>query len=102
MGKNRTIKILGNIIGNLVVHKILVKHTNKPESIHHPKSEIDSYRDNSLEIASEHNWNEKDKAKIKLLSLKKFKKDMDKYYADVKFPMGDVPELIEKTINEVL
>jgi len=50
MGKNRTIKILGNIMGNLVVHKILVKYTNKPESINHLKSEIEAYRDNSLEI----------------------------------------------------
>ena len=65
MGKNRVIKILGNIIGNLVVHKILVNYTNKPESLNHLKSEIEAYRDNSLEIAGEYNWNEKDKAKIK-------------------------------------
>ena len=102
MGKNRIIKILGNIIGNLVVHKILVKYTNKPESINYLKSEIESYRDNSLEIASEHNWNEKDKVKIRLASLKKFKKDMNGYYADIKFPMEEVHGLIEETINEIL
>lgn len=102
MGKNRIIKVLGNIIGNLAVHKILVKYTNKPESINYLKSEIETYRDNSLEIASEYNWNEKDKVKIKLASLKKFKKDMNSYYADVKFPMKEVLGLIGETINEVL
>lgn len=102
MGKNRAIKILGNIIGNLVVHKILIKYTNKPESIHHLKSEIEAYRDNSLGIASEHNWNEKDKVEIRSASLKEFKKDMDLYYKDVKFPIEEVPKLIEETINEIL
>ena len=102
MGKNRTIKILGNIIGNLVVHKILIKYTNKPESIHHLKSEIEAYRNNSLEIANEHNWSEKDKAEIKSASLKKFKKYMDLYYKNVKFPIEEVPRLIEETINEIL
>lgn len=102
MGKNRTIKILGNIIGNLVVHKILVKYTNKPESIHHLKSEIDAYRDNSLEIASEYNWSEKDKEKIKSISLKNFKRDTSNNYPDVKFPIQEVPKLIDETINEIL
>ena len=102
MGKNRTIKILGNIIGKIVVHRILVKYTNQPESIHHLKSEIEAYRDNSLGIAREYNWNEEDKAEIKSASLKKFKRDMGLYYQDVKFPFEDVSKLIEETINEIL
>ena len=102
MGKNRIIKSLGNIMGNLAVHKVLVKHTNKPESVNHLKSEIEIYRDNSLEMASEYNWNEEDKAKIRLVSLKKFKKDMNSHYADVKFSMEEALGLIEETINEIL
>lgn len=102
MGKNRVIKILGNIVGNLVVHKILVEYTNKPESINHLKSEIEAYRDSSLEIASEYNWNKEDKEKIRSLSSKKFKKDMNHNYPDVKFPVEEIPELIEETINEIL
>jgi len=102
MGKNRIKKILGNIIGNLVVHKILVKHTNKPESINHLKSEIEDYRDNSLEIASEFNWNQKDKEEIRSKSLKNFKKDMKKNYKDVNFSMKEVYELIEGTMDELL
>lgn len=102
MGKNRVIKVLGNVIGNIVVHKILLKHTNKPESINHLESEVEAYRDNSLEIASEFNWNEKDKNKIKIEALKKFKKDMKKYYSDVKFPTKEAEKLIDETIREIL
>ena len=102
MGKNRVIKILGNVIGNIVVHKILLKHTNKPKSIKHLESEVEAYRDNSLEIAGEFNWNEKDKNKIKLEALKKFKKDMEKYYNDVKFPSKEAEKLVNETIKEIL
>ena len=51
MGKNRIIKILGNIIGNIAVHKILVKYTNKPESINHLSEEVATYRDNAIGFA---------------------------------------------------
>ena len=102
MGKNRTIKILGNIIGNVVVHKIVVRHTNKPESINHMTKEIGTYGQNAIEIAAEFNWNEKDKIKISEEALKKFQKNMENYYPDVVFPMNEVESLIEETINECL
>ena len=99
MGKNRIIKILGNIIGNVVVHKILVKHTNKPESLHYLSEEIGTYRDNALEMALEFNWNEKDKNRIKQEALKNFSKRIKKY-KDIKFPSSEVSKLIEETIKE--
>src|SRR3989344_3839069 len=102
MGKNRIIKILGNVIGNIVVHKILIKHTNKPESLNHLESEVDAYRDNALEIANEFNWNKKDLEEIKSEALKKFEKDMKKYYSDVKFPSNESDKLIEKTLKEIV
>lgn len=102
MGKNRVIKILGNVIGNIVVHKILVGHTNKPESLNHLESEVEAYRDNALGIVNKFNWNEEDKKKIKLESFKKFKKDIEKYYNDVKFPMKEAEKLIEKTLMEII
>ena len=102
MGKNRIIKILGNVIGNIVVHKILIKHTNKPESLNHLESEVDAYRDNALEIANEFNWNKKDLEEIKSEALKKFEKDMKKYYSDVKFPINESDKLIEKTLKEII
>ena len=101
MGKSRVIKILGNIIGNVVVHKILVKYTNKPESVHHLDEEIGTYRDNALEMAQEFNWNEKDKNKIKQETLKNFNKRIKKY-KDVKFPILEVNKLIDETIKDCI
>ena len=101
MGKNRIIKILGNIIGNVVCHKILLKYTNKPESIHHLSEEIGTYRDNALEIAQEFNWSDKDKIKIKKEALKNFNKRI-KRYEDVKFSNSEVNRLVDETIKECI
>ena len=101
MGKNRIIKILGNIAGNVAVHKILVKHTNKPESVHHLAEEIGTYRDNALEIAQEFNWNEEDKDKIRQEALKNFNKRIKKY-KDVKFPILEVNKIIDETIKDCI
>ena len=102
MGKNRTIKILGNIIGNLVVHKILIKYTNKPESISHMTKELGVYGENAIEIAQEFNWNDKDKIKIHEEALKKFNHNLGKYYPDVIFPENEVPLAIDETIEELI
>ncbi|MCX6748401.1 MAG: hypothetical protein NT076_02250 [Candidatus Pacearchaeota archaeon] len=99
MEKNRIIKILGNIIGNVVVHKILVRYTNKPESVSHLTEEIGTYRDNALEIAQEFNWSEKDKIKIKQESSKNFDNRIKKY-PDVEFPKSEVSRLIDETSKE--
>src|SRR3989344_7666394 len=99
MGKNRIIKILGNIIGNVAVHKILVKYTNKPESVHYLSEEIGTYRDNALEIAQEFNWSEKDKNGIKDEALKNFSKRIEKY-KDVRFPISDANKFIDEAIKE--
>jgi len=101
MGKNRIIKILGNIIGNVVVHKILIKYTNKPESIHYLAEEIGTYRDNALEMAQEFNWSKEDEDKIKQETLKNFKNKIKKY-KDVKFPISEVNKLIDETIKECI
>jgi len=102
MGKNRTIKILGNIIGNIVVHKILIKHTNKPESISHLTKEVGTYGENASEIAQEFNWSDKDKIEIHEGALKKFKNNMKQYYSDVNFPESEAPVLIDETIEELI
>jgi len=101
MGKNKIIKTLGNVLGNVIVHKILVKYTNKPESVHYVTEEIGTYRDNALEIAQEFNWNSKDENKIKQEILKNFKKRIKKY-KDVKFPISEVNKLIDETIKECI
>src|SRR3989344_4354478 len=101
MGKNKIIKTLGNVLGNVIVHKILIKYTNKPESVHYVTEEIGTYRDNALEIAQEFNWNSKDENKIKQEILKNFKKRIKKY-KDVKFPISEVNKLIDETIKECI
>lgn len=102
MGKNRTLKILGNIIGNIVVHKILVKYTNKPESVSHVKKEVIAYGENASEIAQEFNWNQEDKVQISIESLKKFNNSIEKYYSDVTFPETEVQSLIDETIEDTI
>jgi hypothetical protein len=101
MGKNRIIKILGNIISNVIVHKILIKYTNKPESVHYLAEEIGTYRDNALEMAQEFNWSKEDEDKIKQETLKNFKNRIKKY-KDVKFPISEVNKLIDETIKECI
>jgi|SRR3989344_4709099 len=99
MGKNKAIKSIGRVIGNIVVHKITFKYTNNPESRNHIFSEIGTYRDNALEIAQEFNWNEADKQSIKEESVKEFNRRIKKYN-DVQYPEKEVSELIEETIKE--
>ena len=101
MGKKRIIKILGNIIGNVVVHKILVRYTNKPESVPHLTEEIGTYQDNALEMAQEFNWDYEDKSKLKQEALKNFNKRIKKYQ-DVKFPSSEANKLIDETIGECI
>ncbi len=92
---------MGKIIGNIVVHKILVNHTNRPESLHHLRSEVNTYRDNVFGIAQEYNWNESDKNKIKEESSKEFKNRMQRY-PDVKYALKEANKLIDETINEII
>lgn len=102
MGKNKLIKSLGKRIGNTVIHKILMKYTNKPDSVNFLKAEAESYRDNVMESSQEFNWSDKDKSEIKSLALDKFNKDMKKFYGDVKFPEKEPEKLIDETIEECL
>ena len=61
MGKNKIIKSLGKVIGNVAMHKLLLIYTSKPESKSYLKSEIMEYSADAFEKAQEFNWNENDK-----------------------------------------
>ncbi len=102
MGKSRTIRILGNIVGNIVVHKIVIKHTNKPESVSHMTKEVGVYGENASEIAQEFNWNDEDKLKIHMEALKKFNHNMEQYYSDVVFSEKEALISIDETIDEFI
>ena len=100
MGKNRYTKSIGNMIGNVVVHKILKKYTNKPESINHLNYEIVEYRNTAISMADEFNWNESDKEKIKSVALKHFRRKMARKDKDVKFPMKEAKKLLNQMMKE--
>ncbi len=102
MGKTRIIKSLGRVIGNIVIHKILVEHTNKPESIPKLKNEVGTYRENALSIATEFNWNQAEKDRIATEVLKNFTRDMKEYYPDVSYPSSQINNLIDETIKEMI
>jgi len=51
MGKNSVMKSLGKCVGNVALHKILTRHTNRPESIQHLRDEIRDYGEDSAEKA---------------------------------------------------
>ena len=102
MGKKSSIASLSRLIANIVIHKILVKHTNKPESISYLEHEIIEYRDVAITSAQEFNWNKEDLNKIESLSLKKFNKEMSKRYPDVKFPIKEAENIILETIDEII
>ena|SRR2546430_241301 len=98
MGKNKTIKTLGKRIGNIVLHKLLVKYTNKPESRGHLQSEEGVYRDQAIKDARKYNWNEKDKQALKILAIAFVKEKKDKKYPDVIFPLSEPERLAEEEI----
>ncbi|MEK6854987.1 MAG: hypothetical protein AABX73_02080 [Nanoarchaeota archaeon] len=102
MGKKSSIESLTKLIVNVAIHKILVKHTNKPESIGYLEYEIIEYRDIAITKAQEFNWNQEDISKIKTLSLNKLKKEIFKRYPDVNFPIGEAEEIIAETIDDVI
>lgn len=96
MGKNRDRESLIRIMTNMIVHEVVAKHTNKPESKNFLNSEIIEYRSQAEDSAEKHNWNNKDIEYIRKKVLKKIKEKMEKKYSDVSFSMKE----IEKFLNE--
>ncbi|MBS3079452.1 hypothetical protein J4218_04980 [Candidatus Pacearchaeota archaeon] len=102
MGKNAIIKIIADKIGGLTAHKILVKYTNKPESIPHMMSEIENYRGIILDYLTEFNWNTNDKKVIKEKALQCLKNELKRpHFNDVRFPIEEADKLIGETLDEI-
>ena len=102
MGKNRDRESLIRIMANTIVHEIVVKHTNKPESENFLNSEIIEYRGQAENAAEKHKWNNKDIEYIRKKVLKKIKEKMEKKYGDVSFSMKEAEELFKKEMKEVV
>lgn len=101
MGKNRDRESLIRLIVNTIVHKIVLKNTNKPESKHFLSSEIIEYRGQTEKIAERHHWNENDKGCIREKTLKKIKEKMENKYSDINFLMKEAERLIDTEIEEI-
>ena len=99
MGKNSALRTLGKRIGNVVLHKMLIKYTNKPESKHHLEHEEITYRDSAIKDAKEYNWSNDDINELNNVALKFLKDKSVKKYPDVTFPMEETKKLVEKEIE---
>ena len=70
MGKNRDRESLIRLMVNTIVHELVLKNTNRPESKHFLNSEVIEYRSQTEKMAKEHNWNNEDKVHIREKALK--------------------------------
>lgn len=102
MGKNRVMNSLGSKIGNLVAHKILIEHTNRPESIGHSLNEAEEYEVQAVDTARRFNWNDDEISEIKVIAESEFRKIMERKYPDVKFSADEADKLVSETMREVM
>ncbi|MEK6882825.1 MAG: hypothetical protein AABY22_24595 [Nanoarchaeota archaeon] len=98
MGKNSSLKTLGKRIGNIVLHKMLIKYTNKPESISHLINEENEYRAAAIIDAKKFNWNEGDKQELRIIAIGFFENKSIKKYFDVNLPLEEAKTLIDQEI----
>lgn len=101
MGKNRDIKSLVRLIVNTIVHEIVLKHTNKPESKHFLNSEVVEYRNQTEKMAEQHNLGNKEKEQIREKALKKIKEKLAFKYPDVSFQIKEAKKLINREMDDL-
>ena len=102
MGKNDVIKSLSKVIANISLHKLLIAHTNRPESRRFLESEIIEYRSVAQIRSLEFNWNETDKKRISEFSLKLLKNMKEKKYHDIEFSDREAEAVIFQTLHDLL
>lgn len=101
MGKSKDIESLIRLMVNTIVHEIVIRHTNKPESRHFLGSEVVEYRGQTEKISEQHNWNDKDKERIRESVLEKIKEKLSSKYLDVSFSMHEAKKLVEEEIKNL-
>ena len=99
MGKNRTRESLIREIANIIVHEIVVRHTNRSESVHFLESEIIEYRSRAEKTLEKHNWNTDDKEYIKNKALNMIKEKLSTKYSDVKYLEQEVVKRLREMIG---
>jgi len=102
MGKNRIRESLIREVANVVVHEILIKHTNRPESVHSVESEAIEYRSNAEKISETYNWNAENKNYIKDKALKMIKAKLVTKYSDIEYSEQKVINKLNEIIDDII
>ena len=102
MGKNSDLESLIRLIVNTIVHDIVAKHTNKPESLHSLNSEIIEYRGQAEKTAKTHNWNNEDKEYMEKKALEKIKERLAIKYSDVNYHEQEIIEKLKIVIEKIM
>ncbi len=101
MGKNRDKKSLIRLLVNTVVHRIIFKNTNMPESRAFLESEIIEYSGQTEKTTKKHSWNEKDVEEIRSKALKKIKDKLDTKYSDVEYNPKEPEAFLDEEIGDL-
>lgn len=102
MGKNRDLESLIKLIVNIVVHEIVIRHTNRPESKHFLDSEIIEYRSQTEKTAKSHNWNNEDKKYVEEKALEKIKEKLGFKYPDINYSEQEAIKKLKEMINDLM
>ncbi|MBI2129718.1 hypothetical protein HYU07_05770 [Candidatus Woesearchaeota archaeon] len=101
MGKTAVIKSLSKCIGNVALHKALLKHTNKPESIKHLRDEVKDYASDAFEKSQLYSWTAEEKEEIRNKAISRAK-NIIKGYPDISFSEDEIREKVFDTMQEFL
>ena len=102
MGKNRIRESLIKNIVNVVVHEIIAKHTNKPESLHFLNSEIIEYVSQTKKMTNKYNWDKEDKEYIEENALQMIEEKLLTKYSDVICSEQEIIKKLKDLINEMI
>ena len=100
MGKNRDRETLIRFLVNTVVHEVVRKHTNRPESEDFLLNEVVEYRGRAEKMLEDHTWNLEDKEYIGEKCLKGILEKLDGKYSDVAYDIEKVESFLGKELSE--
>lgn len=102
MGKTRNRESLIRMIANTIVHRIVVRHTRRPESSHFLDAEIIEYHHQAQKAVREHHWNSEDKFVIEEKALRKIQEKLAGKYSDVEYTEQEVAQALKEFMQEVV
>jgi|SRR3989344_545823 len=102
MGKHQDRESLIFSIVKTIVHEIVARHTNRPESVHFLRSEVTEYRSQTEKSADNYNWNNEDRKYIEEKALKMIKERLAVKYSDVSYSEHELSKILSDFMEEVL